>query len=63
MRPWTLERFFVSVQPELLAVVMVNGHGVPKSHILKQCDKVKLLPFMAGGSSQEHRQQPFRFLL
>lgn len=39
----------LGVNPDLVAIVMVNGRQQSKSDLLEPGDKVKLLPMVGGG--------------
>lgn len=39
----------LAIQPDLVAVVLVNGRQAPKDAVLAEGDVVKLIPFVGGG--------------
>lgn len=39
----------LGLDPDLVAIVMINGRQGSKSHRLQSGDKVKLLPLVGGG--------------
>jgi sulfur carrier protein ThiS len=39
----------IGLDPDLVAIVMVNGRQKSKSHPLEPGDRVKLLPMVGGG--------------
>lgn len=41
----------LSIPPDLVAVVMVNGRQESKSYLLQEGDQVKLVPLVGGGQT------------
>lgn len=39
----------LGVEPDLVAMVLINGRQAPKDALLRDGDVVKLIPFVGGG--------------
>ncbi len=39
----------LAIEPDLVAMVLINGRQVPKDTVLRDGDLVKLIPFVGGG--------------